>query len=160
MFLCWPPTRVRFVVSDFERSTSCRHEWAGSGRLHRLSYCQSSYTKASYVSAVSERIETTPFTHGEGQGTRWHPKFFQLTTVLSDSIIPVDSVLPRLKYLLNLFLVGATGTETPPVVWMYISWWMRRLEGVFHDALHLCRIASSKLQPRATISMHLNWIDI
>lgn len=157
MFLCWPPTRVRVVVSDFERSTSCRRERAGSGRLHRLSYCQSRYTKASHV----RETRNYPFTRGEGQGSRWHPKFFQLTTLLSDAIIPVDSVLPRLKYLLNLLLVvGATGTEAPQMVWMYISWWMRRLEGVFHDALRLCRTASSKLQPRATISMHLNWIDI
>lgn len=110
MFLCWPPTRVRVVVSDFERSTSCRRERAGSGRLHRLSYCQSRYTKASHV----RETRNYPFTRGEGQGSRWHPKFFQLTTLLSDAIIPVDSVLPRLKYLLNLLLVvGATGTEAP-----------------------------------------------
>lgn len=43
------------------------------GQLHRLSYRQSSYTKASYVSVdynVSERIETSPFKRGEVQGSR------------------------------------------------------------------------------------------
>lgn len=155
MFSCWPPTRVRFVVSDFERSTSCRREWAGSGRLHRLSYCQSSYTKASYVSAVSERIETTPSHMGRARAPDDIPSSsswqqfcltlsFQWTMSFQDwNICSTFSLLVRLVL-------------RPPMVWMYISWWMRRLEGVFHDALHLCRIASSKLQPRATISMHLN----
>lgn len=153
MFSCWPPTRVRFVVGDFERSTSCRRARAGSGRLHRLSYCQSSYTKASHV----------PPPHIGGGGGRapddipssssWQQfcltLSFQWTVSFQDwNICSTFSLL-----LVRLVL-------RPPMVWMYISWWMRRLEGVFRDALHLCRIASSKLQPRATISMHLNWIDI
>lgn len=160
MFLCWPPTRVRVVVSDFERSTSCRRERAGSGRLHRLSYCQSRYTKASYVSAGSERLETTPSHVGRARApddipssSSWQQ--FYLTLSFQWTVSSQDWNICSTFSLLLVRLV-----LRPPMVWMYISWWMRRLEGVFHDALRLCRTASSKLQPRATISMHLNWIDI
>lgn len=110
--------------------------------------------------------------HAGGGGHIWmlsyeFPRSSKRQIYLSETVIPVDSVPQRLTLLLPYLLYDwYHGPRSCECTFRRMFCWLKILCGGMQVSapsvttmcsVLLSRIASSKLQPRATISMHRNW---